>query len=56
MKYVCNAHPRVREYGLMVSDAESRIISGVVNAKMGVENSGSAAGLLPQNLGHTFGR
>lgn len=41
MKYICNAHPRVREYGLMVSDTESWIISDVVNAEIGVEKDRS---------------
>jgi hypothetical protein len=41
MKYICNAHPRVREYRLMVSDTESRITSDVVNAEIGVEKDRS---------------
>ena len=38
--YVCNAYTRFREYGLMVSGAEFRIISDVVNAEIGVEKTG----------------
>jgi hypothetical protein len=40
--YICNAHLRVKEYGPIVFDVESPIISDVVNAETGVEKIGAS--------------
>jgi hypothetical protein len=40
--YICNAHLRVKECGVMVFDVEFPIISDVVNTEISVEERGAS--------------